>query len=91
MSGYVYNFEIDGEKGKSGPPAGCTAPNNVGASGYVVLRLCKDVQKNKHKLFFDNYFCSPELVHYLSSQGIWSIGTLNATRSRNCPIPMKRI
>ena len=51
MSGYVYHFEIDGEKGKSGPPAGFTAPKNVGESGFVVLRLCKDLQKNKHKFF----------------------------------------
>ena len=79
MSGYVYHFEIDGEKG-------CTAPKNVGESGFVVLRLCKDLQKNKHKLFFDNYFCCPELLDYLSSKGIWAIGTLNKTRSRNCPL-----
>ena len=38
VSGYIYNFEIDGEIG-SGPPVGCTAPNNVGEREFVVLHL----------------------------------------------------
>lgn len=90
MSGYVYNFEIDGEKGKAGPPVGCSAPRSVGESGFVVLRLSKHLEENKHKLFFDNYFCSPELIDYLLMKKIWAIGTLNMKRSRKCPVTSEK-
>ena len=46
--GYVYYFEIYDEKGNSGPSVGCTAQKNVTESGFVVLRLCNDLQKNKY-------------------------------------------
>ena len=90
VSGYIYNFEVDGEKGKTGPPQRCTAPDSVGASGAVVLRMSMNLQRMMHKLFFDNLFCSPELVIYLHSKGIWAIGTLNIQRSRKCLIPSEK-
>jgi hypothetical protein len=73
----VYTFEVDGEKGKTGPPEGSNPPEKCCQSGYVVLRLVEKLEEDNHKLFFDNFFSSPELVQYLSSKGIWALGTLN--------------
>ena len=61
VSGYIYNFEVDGEKGKTGLLQGCTAPDIVGASGVIVLCMSMNLQRMMDKLFFDNLFCSPEL------------------------------
>ena len=38
MSGYVYDFEIDGMKGGKGSPNSTNPPPAIGESGYVVLR-----------------------------------------------------
>ena len=65
-------------------------PDSAGASGAVVLRMSMNLQRMMHKLFFDNLFCSPELVIYLHSKGIWAIGTLNIQRSRKCLIPSEK-
>ena len=86
ISGYVYDFEVDGMKGSHGPPPFSNPPAAVGESGYVVLRLSKSLEPNRHKIFFDNFFNSPELLQYLGRKHIWAIGTLNKKRSRKCPI-----
>ena len=88
ISGYVYDFEVEGGLGTKGPPNGCYPPNSCGESGFVVLRLAKDLEPGKHQLFFGNYFASPELVDYLGvKRKIWALSTLNTNRSRGCPIP----
>ena len=87
VSGYVYTFEVDGEKGKTGPPDGWDAPEKCGESGFVVLRLIQKLEEDKHKVFFDNFFSSPELMEYLARKGFWALATLNANRSRKCPLP----
>jgi hypothetical protein len=86
VSGYVYTFEVDGEKGKTGPPDGWDAPEKCGESGFVVLRLIEKLEQEKHKLFFDNFFSTPELMEYLASKGFWALATLNVNRSRKCPL-----
>ncbi len=48
MSGYVYDFEVDGMKGSSGPPVGTNPPAGIGESGFVVLRLTNSLQPNMH-------------------------------------------
>ena len=91
ISGYVYDFEVEGGLGTKGPPNGCDPPNSCGESGFVVLRLAKDLESGKHQLFFDNYFASPELVDYLGvKRKIWALSTLNTNRSRGCPIPTEK-
>ena len=60
VSGYIYNFEVDGEKGKTGLLQGWTAPDIVGASGVIVLCMNMNLQRMMDKLFFDNLFYSPE-------------------------------
>ena len=60
---------------------------SMGESGFVVLCLIEKLEEDKHKLFFDNFFSSPELMEYLTSKGFWALATLNANRSRKCPLP----
>ena len=52
----------------------------------MVLCLTRDLEKDKHKVFFDNLFVSPELMIQLRHQGIFTVGTLRSDRSRGCPI-----
>ena len=59
FSGYVYTFEVGGQKGKTGPPDGCDAPEKYGKNGFV-LRLIEKPEKEKYKLFLDNFFSSPK-------------------------------
>ena len=56
ISGYVCNCEVDGEKGKRGPPIGCDAPSAYVKIGFVVLRLTNDLETNTNKLSLENYF-----------------------------------
>ncbi|XP_049845579.1 piggyBac transposable element-derived protein 3-like [Schistocerca gregaria] len=61
---------------------------NVNASGNVVLRLAERIPKYKnHKLFHDNWFCSPELQVELVKCGIHSLGTVQLNRVRNNKMP----
>lgn len=87
ISGYVYDFEIEGGLGSKGPPDDCVPPEKCGESDFVVLRLSAELEPLKHELFFDNYFSSPELIRFLAQEKkIWTVATLNMKRSRNCPI-----
>ena len=91
ISGYVYDFEIEGGLGSKGPPDDCVPPEKCGESDFVVLRLSAELEPLKHKLFFDNYFSSPELIRFLAQEKkIWTVATLNMKRSRNCPILSKK-
>ena len=47
--------------------------------------MCNGLATDKHKVFFDNLFSSPELMKYLLSKGIYELVTLRANRSRSCP------
>jgi hypothetical protein len=89
MSGYVYDFEIVGSKDAKGPPPGVNT-GNFGESENVVLRLSHALEKNKHQLFFANFFSSPDLLVHLASIGIFAAATLRSDRSRGCPIPSEK-
>ena len=57
--------------------------HKVGKSGMVVVRLAKIIPKHKKfKLYFDNWFNSPELLVALAKDGIQSIGTLQPNRAK---------
>ena len=90
VSGYVYTFKVGGEKEKTGSPDGWNAHEKCGESGFVVLLLIEKLEQGKHKLFFDNFFSSPELIEYLASKGFWALATLNVNRSRKCPLPKEK-
>ena len=52
----------------------------LGKSDNMVLYLMKDVEKDKHKVFFDNLFASNELMIQLKYRGKFAIGTLLTDR-----------
>jgi len=61
-----------------------------------VIRLARSIPTGiNHKLFFDNYFTSPDLQIYLAKQGILSVGTVRSNRIPQCSlqseVQMKRI
>jgi len=61
------SFEVYTGKGENVVQEG---EADCGASGNVVIRLARSIQTGiNHKLFFDNYFTSPELQIYLAKQG----------------------
>lgn len=83
-SGYAYDFEcytgrsdntlVDGEE-------------DCAASGNVVIQLSRAIPTNvNHKVYFDNYFTSPDLQLYLAKKGIWSIGTVRGNRIPPCSL-----
>ena len=68
LSGYVYDFEVDGGLGSKGVPTNCDPPAECGEIDFVVLRLSNDFSQFQHELFFDNYFSLPELIRYLMQE-----------------------
>ena len=89
MSGYVYDFEVVGSQHAKGPPSGVNT-GKFGESENVVLKLSNALEENKHQLFFDNLFSSPELMVHLASLGIFATATLRSDRIRGCPIPCEK-
>jgi len=70
-SGFAYDLEY-----YVGRDNNLLMPNEVdcGASGNVVVRLSRNVPNNlNYKLYFDNYFTSPDLQVFLAKRGIWSL------------------
>ena len=51
MSGYVYNFEVDGSPESKGPPENMNPPSKWGESNFVVMRLTKDLGENEYLVF----------------------------------------
>jgi len=83
-SGFAYDFEVYTGKQDNVLLEG---EHDCGASGNVVIRLTRAVPNNVgHKLFFDNYFCSPELQITLAHRGILCLGTVRSNRLPNCAI-----
>ena len=49
------------------------------------------LENNTRKLFFDNYFCSPDLAKYLASEEMWAPVALKSNCSRHSPLSSKKI
>ena len=83
-SGFAYDMEVYSGKNDNVLAEGET---DCGASGNVVIRLSRAVPNNAgHKVFFDNYFCSPELQVSLAHRGIHSLGTVRCNRLPNLTV-----
>ena len=55
------------------------------SSGNIVLTLLQNVPRFKwHKLYFDNWYTSVDLVKHFHNQGIACVGTVRANRLPNC-------
>ena len=76
VSGLVYDFEV--YTGKSNEKE--EQPELL-MGGNVVRRLCDRLPSNvNHKLYFDNYFSSLNLLRYLTKEKIWAIATIRQDR-----------
>lgn len=54
---------------------------DLGPSANAVLHLAEVIPHHKnHKLYFDNWFNSLQLVEYLATKGIWCCGTVQSRR-----------
>ena len=79
VSGIVYDFQVYTGAG-SGARDDDNA-QNLGVGGNVVKHLTSSLPCHVgYKVYFDNYFSSVNLLHYLKTQGIWAIGTIRADR-----------
>ncbi|XP_041834127.1 piggyBac transposable element-derived protein 3-like [Melanotaenia boesemani] len=84
-SGYVYRFEVyQGAAINVGI-------SQLGLAADVILRLCDDIQHKNHKVFFDNFFCTIQLIALLKQQGIYSTGTCRTNRLQGAQEKLKNI
>lgn len=72
-SGYCLKFEIYSGKSTEG-----SVEKSLGSR--VVNKLTEGFEGKNHKLFFDNFFNSVELMQSLKFRGIYAVGTVNVTR-----------
>ncbi|KAJ8927231.1 hypothetical protein NQ314_020353 [Rhamnusium bicolor] len=87
VSGFSYNFELF--TGKENNP---DANVDFGAASNVVVRMCQIVPDNiHHKVYFDNYFCSLNLISYLHNRGIDSVATVRSNRLLDCKVPSDKV
>lgn len=75
-NGYNLKFDIYTGKSEGG------VQRELGAQ--VVKKLCQDLRGKQHRLFFDNYFTSYNLLRDLLHDGIYACGTVNSNR-KNLP------
>ena len=55
--------------------------HNLGYSSSVVVRLLQHLKKNaNYKILFDNWFISPSLLSYLSTEGFQALCTVRLSR-----------
>ncbi|XP_050507404.1 piggyBac transposable element-derived protein 3-like isoform X1 [Diabrotica virgifera virgifera] len=86
-SGIVYDFEVycGAHKQPDDLP-------DISASINVVIRLAERIPKNQNfLLFYDNWFCSPELQIKLSENGIQSLGTVRTNRVPKNKLPADKV
>lgn len=89
LSGYAYNFEVySGAKDierLSGEP-------DLGAISNTVIRLLRPVPRHvNHIIYFDNFYTGIPLVHYLTKEGIYCLGTVQRNRlGKSCKLPEKK-
>jgi hypothetical protein len=56
-------------------------------SAQVVSKLCETLPEfQNHKLFFDNWFTTLNLMLYLKSNSILAVGTVRVNRLAGCPL-----
>lgn len=65
---------------------------NLSKSAQFVTVLCKTIPLGlPSAIFFDNFFCSLELIEYLKSKKLESLGTIRSDRLRECKLKSEKI
>ena len=62
----------------------------TGLGARVVKDLTSKLKGRNHHVFFDNYFCSPQLLDDLLSSGFYACGTVNSSR-KGFPSDLKAV
>jgi hypothetical protein len=62
--------------------------SQLGLGGSVVAKLIESLPHSteKYALYFDNFFTSLNLIHYLSGKNVLATGTVRVNRVENCPL-----
>lgn len=89
LSGFAHKFEV--YSGKTDFERLNDEPD-LGPVGNTAIRLCRIVPPFiNHIIYFDNFYTSIPLLHYLAKQGIYSLGTIQRNRlGKNCKIPTQK-
>jgi len=91
VNGFAHKFEIY-TGSENLPKNRLPSELDLGASANVVVRLTRGVPKNmNHRIYFDNYYTTIELIDYLNENGIHSLGTVRKNRIPNSRIPSDNI
>lgn len=88
LLGYAYLFEIyTGQEAPRRPEE-----PDLNSVGNTVLRLCRPIPRYiNHIIYFDNFYTSIPLLHYLNTQGIFTLGTIQRNRlGKNCKLPNQK-
>ena len=84
-SGFMYDFYI--YAGKDEVLEDNEDGVKLSKSAQVVAKLCDSLPTNDgHKLFFDNWFTTLDLMLYLQQKGFRACGTIRVNRLKNCPL-----
>ena len=84
-SGIIYDFYI--YTGKANGDDADEDFESLQKCAQVVARLCKDLPSNRnHRLLFDNWFTTLDLLIYLKKKGILACGTVRSNRLQGCPL-----
>jgi len=85
VSGFAYDIELYSGKQDNTLTEGET---DCGASSNVVTRLARNIPDGaNYKLYFDNYFNSPDLQLSLAKRKILSLGTVRTNRLPGSQLP----
>lgn len=84
VSDFVYDFIVHGGEDIFRYDALTPKESSFGLGAKVVLALCKNIPDRACSVvYFDNFFTSLELIHYLREEiGIFSLGTIRSNRLR---------
>ena len=86
-SGMMYDFFIYGGKPTINNGNDNTDYDHLQKSAQVVAKLCQNLPSHKnHKLFFDNWFSTLELMLHLKNKGILAVGTIRLNRLAGCSV-----
>ncbi|KAJ2937731.1 hypothetical protein O0L34_g19124 [Tuta absoluta] len=64
---------------------------DIGVTGNTVIKLTRGIPRMmNHIVYFDNYYTSLPLMHYMMKEGIWCLGTVQLNwLGKSCKLPTK--
>ncbi|KAL4084221.1 hypothetical protein QTP88_028047 [Uroleucon formosanum] len=81
--GIVYDFIMFQGSSTELDPA---VQNLFGQGGAVVMHFIERLERNRHYLYFDNYFTSYNLLSVLADRHIYAAGTVRVNRFAKLPL-----